>query len=258
MKMKNPINKNPILVKIINKILILAGADRHLVPSIYGRSSRKQFDIREDIDFKELAEKAMKDGKTLLYYDRLHTIYQALTQASKYVDSRSSFNTIEVGVYKGGGSMFISECLQKMNVNKKHFAVDTFEGHSAEDLKLSSDGWHSTGTFQETSFENVKNYLSKYNFVDVRKGRVQDVYNEILNDAGEIHFAHLDVDIEEPTIFMLDKFNKDMPAGGVVVIDDYGFRSCPGMRIAVSKLINNRKTFTGFELLTGQAILIKN
>ncbi len=255
--MNNKIVQTSFPIKIINKLIRTFGFDFHIVPSIYGRSARKQYDIRENEEFYKISKSIINENTTLLYYDRLYTLYQAINQASKCVRKDKSFNTIEVGVFKGGGSKFICECLKKFEFKNSHFAVDTFEGHSIKDVKKSTDGWHVTDTFIETSYEKVQKYLMQYNFANVKKGRIQDVYDNIINTANEIHFAHLDVDIEEPTIFMLNKFETHMPAGGIVVIDDYGFRSCPGMREAVKKLVDISHSFIGIELLTGQMILIK-
>lgn len=246
-------------VKLFNRIIKFILPGYHIVPNIYGVSSRKQVDIRSDPHFLKLSSLVIGEKRTLLYFDRLHTIYQSLIEANKAANSANSiFTALEVGVYKGGGSKFICETINSLDINKKIFySVDTFSGHAAEDVKNRSDGWHKVGTFCDTSFESVSEYLSTYAFVKVFKNRIQDCFDEIVIEANMLWFVHVDVDIEIPTVYLLDKLKHCLGVGGVVVVDDFGYVSCPGMRESVKKFIAENANFCGFELQTGQAILIK-
>ena len=71
-------------------------------------------------------------------------------------------------------------------------------------------------------------------------------------------FVHLDMDIYSPTIFALNYFEKKMVKGGVILLDDYGFMSCPGIEKAVSEFdAHNKSKYFGFPLLSGQYILLR-
>jgi len=63
------------------------------------------------------------------------------------------------------------------------------------------------------------------------------------------------MDIYEPTAFALSFFNKRMVKGGIIVIDDYGFLTCPGIKRAVDEFCITNK-ITQFNLLSGQCLLI--
>jgi hypothetical protein len=73
-----------------------------------------------------------------------------------------------------------------------------------------------------------------------------------------LQFIHLDVDIEEPTRYVLERFGPLMPCGGIIVVDDYGFTTAPGARRGVDTfLAQHPALFTKFELLTGQCVLVR-
>lgn len=230
----------------------------HYVPDIYGKSSSKMFDIRDDELFLKAANKVIREKRTLLYYDRLHVIYQSLQNIhNQFIDEKATLNIVEVGVYKGGGSYFISSLLKELFDSKVNlYCVDTFEGHSKIDLKNSNHDVHCPSWFSDTTFENVKAYLNDFAFVKVIKNRIQDC--EELFEGKIIHFAHLDVDLYQPMLFSLHFFSNKLPQGGIILVDDFGFVTCPGVRKAVSEFMeNNPAIFYKFELSTGQCLLVK-
>jgi hypothetical protein len=230
----------------------------HYVPDIYGKSSAKMFDIRDDAYFRESADKVIRDTRTLLYYDRLHVIYQSIKNIHRqYNDSKEYLNAVEVGVYKGGGSYFIALILKDLFKEKINmYCVDTFEGHAKEDLKNIKHDVHKPSWFSDTSFESVKSYLSVFDFVEVVKGKIQECESQF--EEKSLHFVHLDVDLYQPILFSLNMFSNKMHQGGIILVDDYGFTTCPGVREAVSEFMeNNSNSFYKFELCTGQCLLIK-
>lgn len=228
-----------------------------LVPDIYGRSSHKQRDLRNDEAFMKLAKPAVESGKTTLYYDRLFNIYQAISNVVRLRggDARP-LRMMEVGVFKGGGSEFIARCAQaKWAGELQVFSVDTFSGHDQADLTTRADASHRTGTFQETSYEGVSAHLSRFPFVKVEQGRIQDVYPAIAYQLWD--FIHLDVDIASPTEFVLQQAKHDLALGGAIVIDDYDFLSCPGLKSIVDEFCAENKEFIGLAMNTGQFVIFR-
>lgn len=229
----------------------------HVVPDIYGRSSRKMIDIRENALFYELAKNVIEQEKSFLYYDRLYTIFQCLANIVRSTERPEELNTLEIGVYRGGGTYFIASVLERIAQDRARvFSIDTFEGHSERDLPNGTDGDHTLANFNDTAFEDVRAYLSRFPFVEVVRGRVQESTHRF---AGiPIHFVHLDVDIYEPTRFSLEHLDRQLAIGGAIVVDDYGFVSCPGARRAADEFIASHLDYSSLELLTGQMVLIKN
>ena len=75
-------------------------------------------------------------------------------------------------------------------------------------------------------------------------------------DQVRLCFAHLDVDLYRSVTDCLTFIWPRLAVGGVIVIDDYGFESCPGAKSAVDEFFAG----TGIVPLclgTGQAIVFK-
>ena len=228
----------------------------HVVPDIYGRNFHLRHDIREDADFKEAADHVIGRGTSLLYYDRLHTLYESIRNVSRlYPDAR--LNVVEVGVYRGGTSFFLCELLRKLHGSHARFyAIDTFEGHSAIDLPSGMEGRHSPKEFEKTSLESVSRLLSEFPFAAVIKDRIQGCAERL--EPDRFHFVHLDVDIYEPTLFSLNLFLPRMVPGGIVCVDDFNKKSCPGVRRAVEEILSDGEpSIVRLDTQTAQCLLIK-
>jgi O-methyltransferase len=261
--MKLPEKAKSMIYKRLRWILEPLGFDifiqregNHYVPNYFGRSTRKQQDIRELPVFGELANKVIQNRHTYLYYDRLYTIYQIMVGLKIHNDQNQIINTAELGVYKGGSSYFIASLAKQLNMPINHFCFDTFEGHSNEDVNLALEPVQTPGSFHNTSFESVKEYLSGYENVQVYKGRFQETCSHL--ESARFNFVHMDMDIYAPTIFALRFFDGRMTKGGVILLDDHGFDSCPGIEKAAAEFISTIDSqYFSFSMLTGQFILIK-
>lgn len=229
----------------------------HYVPDYYGKTARKHFDIRTIPVFGQIAGEVIGQGNTLLYYDRLYTIYQALTNLQrKFGTDGVDLHLVEIGVYKGGGSYFIASILRSLGMDRTSLhCFDTFQGHASEDVQT-ADTFQKPGMFGDTHYENVKHYLQPFSNVKLYKGRFQDNCVEMAN--RQVGFVHLDVDLYEVTRFSLNFLDTRLLVGSVVVVDDYGFSTCPGVKQAVDEFVEEKKAYVGFHLLTGQYVLTKN
>jgi len=228
----------------------------HYVPDFYGRSARKQPDIRQLPSFGALAARTIAKRRSYLYYDRLFTLYQALANAARLPAREAGTYMAEVGVYRGGTSFFLAEAARELGLKSPQlYCFDTFEGHAAEDINEEIETNHSAGHFSKTSFEAVKALRASFDFVHVRKGRVQDRAGEVASHT--FSFIHLDVDIYEPTKFCLEFFDARLVRGAIVVVDDYGFTSCPGAKQAVDEFVSSTKRYVALHQLTGQCVLVK-
>ncbi len=229
--------------------------DHHYVPDYFGKSAHKQRDIRTLPIFGELAGQVIHDGRCSLYYDRLLTIHQILVHLNSFENTGREIHLAEVGVYKGGTSFFIASLAEKLDLQVRLHCFDTFEGHAAEDINTAVEIAHTPGVFGDTSFESVKEYLAQFKNIEIYKGRFQDTSHQIKDVPT--HFVHLDMDIYEPTIFALNFFDDRLVHGGVILLDDYGFETCPGIEKAVAEFIASQKHYFGTSLLSGQYMLVK-
>ena len=228
--------------------------DYHYVSRMFGDRAQKHIDIRSIPLFGDLASSAIAEGRTMLYYDRLYTIFQSLQQAVR-VAAATPLRAAEVGVFQGGTSRFIARALEALGANAPLLRVmDTFEGHASADLAGGRDAEHHAGLFSTTSFESVRDYLDGLP-VALHKGRIQDTAHTIASE--QFHFVHLDVDIYEPMRFALDFFADRLAPSCAIVVDDYGFWTCPGAKAAVDEFVSARSDFFSLHLLTGQCVLSK-
>jgi len=239
----------------IESFSIVKHPDYHIVPQYYGKHWHKQFDIREIPLFGELAGDVINQKKSSHYYDKLYYLHQALVNLSRVHSPSEPINIVEVGVYKGGTSYFMCRVLKSLGINAKLHIFDTFEGHQPEDLTKEFDGDHTIGTFTKTSYEMVEEYLNEFDNVEIFKGRIQDMWHKI--EEKNISFFHLDVDIYEPTKFCLNNFDELLAVGGSFIIDDYGFRTCPGIKRAVDEFVDGKSNYFSVHHLSGQCTLVK-
>ena len=184
--------------------------------------------------------------KSLVSPDRCFIIYKALLQAiSKQGD------LVECGVYKGGTAAMMASCLSSLNLRKKLYLFDTFEGMPETDSKRDL---HKKGDFADTSLDVVMQYVGNPNIVEFKKGFIPNTFAGMEN--SQFCFAHIDVDIYRSILDAMEFIWPRLVVGGFVIFDDYGFPSCPGAREAVDEFFA-QKTSIPICLPTGQAIVIK-
>ncbi len=227
----------------------------HYVPDYFGHAYFKQDFLPNTSVFGDLARQVIQGKKSTLYFDRLHVIFQTLAHLKVQFEPPQKLNLAEVGVYKGGTSFFILSVAKYFGLQVMHHCFDTFEGHDAQDIDSSVDTSHFPAMFNDTHYESVKDYLGIFKNILVFKGRFQETCHELENK--KIHFVHFDVDIYDPTIFGLQFFHKRLAPGGVIIVDDYGFTTCPGVKKAVDEFVAMTPGYFSMSLLTGQYILVK-
>lgn len=242
------------IMKRINGVLNRLGVKYEIVKrgaiyyNYYWKQAHKKIDLKKMPGFGEVAAKIIQDQTTLLDYDRLYTLWQAVLRLPSI-----SCPLVEIGTYRGGSARFIIESLEKNGFPNKFFVFDTFEGHALVDPSI--DGSHRVGTFANTSYERVKAYLSAPN-VTLYKGNFLETADQI-KEISNFGMVHIDVDVYPVTKFCLEFFASRTIPGSVIVVDDYGFITCKGAKKAVDEFVSSNSSFNLFHLLTGQALIQK-
>ncbi len=181
---------------------------------------------------------------TLVSNDRLEKIILYANERKNLLGDIS-----EVGVYKGGTAKLISKIFS--DTNKKIYLFDTFEGMPPSDPKKD---FHNEGDFNDTNIKLVKEYLKDCNNISIFKGFFPDSATEIL--LSKFCFVHIDVDIYKSVFDCCKFFYSRMVKNGIIIFDDYGFKTCPGAKLAVDEFFKN-KIENPIELETKQCIIIK-
>jgi O-methyltransferase len=225
----------------------LRRARRH---EYYWHNAQKKLDLRRLDGFGALAERVRADGRTYLHVDRLYTLWQAVMGMPPGATA-----AIEVGVFRGGSTMFIAEALRLRGLSMPVYACDTFAGHAVVDGTI--DGRHEVGRqFLRVDAADVREYLAVRPEVHVLAGDIHDTAAQI-DPQHVFGVAHIDVDVYPPTRFCLERLAPRVVAGGMIVVDDYGFKTCPGAKKAVDEFAAANPGFRLLHLMTGQAVLIK-
>ena len=179
---------------------------------------------------------------------------QNLVEAAKQVVSSGiPGDIIEFGVFKGFSAylMMISK-----DSHQRYFGVDTFQGLS---LPALLDGSHWNSGDLAASVEIVEKKLHKFqDRVFLLKGEIPKVFESPIFDRVVFSFAHIDVDLYEPTKDSLEFVWPKLSSGGVIVCDDYGFSTCPGATLAVDQFLQNNSSAICVIFSTGGIWIRKN
>jgi len=220
------------------------------VPQYLYLNNYKKIQIHESPDsFARIASSIISDGKTFLKYDRLYTFFQLIQQ----IEPETII--VEVGVYRGGSTKFMSYVVDSTGTENSIFACDTFAGHAVVDERY--DGMHKANiSFADVKLKDVQKYLQDCKNIQIIPGDIFKTFTQIPTDKP-IGILHIDVDVYPATKFCLDTFSPRVVKGGFIVCDDYGFTSCKGAKVAIDEFCKTNKNWKSFHLLTGQAVLIK-
>ena len=221
------------------------------VPSYYLSRVEKKIDIRGEWaePFNRIAEPIVANRKSLLDYDRLYTLWQAVRNVAA-LDSA----IIEVGVFRGGSTRLLAEAQNYFKKPGKIYACDTFSGHPRVDPEM--DARHEVAGFGgDIKLEDVISYLKIYPDVEIVVGDIMRTASTISDP--KLAMLHLDVDTYNATKFCLEEFSPRLEPDGIIIVDDYGFETCPGAKMAADQFVAANKRMSLMHLLTGQAILFQ-
>ena len=195
------------------------------------------------------------DGNFLAYLQRFEedrrfnshrrwTLYQLL-RLTAYV----SGDTAECGVFRGSSSWLI--CQANRGSRKTHHLFDSFAGLSAPGPR---DGEHWRAGALSCGEEEVGANLSDCPAVQYHPGWIPDRFSDVAE--RRFSFVHIDVDLEQPTEASFEFFYPQLEIGGILLCDDYGQATCPGVTAAADAYLATRSEKM-VSLSTGGGFLIK-
>ncbi len=204
-----------------------------------------------DEEFVALAAEVKARGRTMLAQKRLWTLWQCV---GNVVDLDGS--VAEVGTYRGGSAHFIAAAFRvRLGHEVPMEVIDTFEGHPEGKLSEHDSSIHMGGDkFLSTSHESVVEYLRPFEQLTVRKGEFSAVAAQL--PEGTYRLVHVDVDLYVPALDCLRYFGPRLVRGGIVVLDDYGSASCPGIRRAAEEYLADGG-FQTWDTRSRQLVLVK-
>lgn len=174
----------------------------------------------ERVEFMNLYQKI--HDHTMVDIVRCYLLYQLALQ-NRILPGDAA----EIGVWRGGTGKLLATLLPKKAV----YLFDTFEGLPAITPKFDL-AFHQQGMFNDAIYDEVCSYLKQLTNVRLIKG-VFPSSAQSLSNVKMFSFVHVDVDLYQSAHDCLTYFYERLVDGGVMVFDDYGFGSCPGVKTAV-------------------------
>jgi O-methyltransferase len=210
----------------------------------------KEFRV-DDERFTALAEEVKAHGRTMLARKRLWTLWQCVGNVAP-LDGGAA----EIGTFRGGSAYFIAAAFRERAGHEVPFdVIDTFAGHPPGKLTDQDSPVHHGGEkFVETSYESVVEYLGAFPEVTVHQGEFSAVAPRLPEQPYRL--VHIDVDLYLPALECLRYFGPRLVGGGIVVLDDYGAPSCPGIKQAVEEYLA-AGGYQTWNTLTRQLVLVK-
>jgi O-methyltransferase len=226
---------------------------RQLHKKVVGLQGRAEISVPSvpDRDERFAAAVAEVGKRTKLDEDRLWVLWQAARNAAVL-----ELPILEAGSYRGGSAWFLA-CAVRERLGRELplEAIDTFEGHPPEAITTSDHAYHEAGRFGDVSYERVRQYLSGFALATVHRGEFSTVAPRLPHPLYGL--AHLDMDLYRPTREALTFCGARMPAGAIVVVDDYGSPKCPGIQLAVDEFLAAEPGFQCWHPHTEQAVLVR-
>lgn len=182
--------------------------------------------------------------KTLADEPRAHTLYQLARHASRLEGAFA-----EIGVYRGGTASLLARVAD--DAGRELHLFDTFAGMPETDPERDL---HAAGDFHDTSLESVRRFLAPFRSPRFHQGEFPSTAAGL--EALRFSLVHVDVDIAAAVESCCAFFYPRLVPGGVMVLDDYGFTSCPGAKSAADAFFAD-KPEPLLHLSTSQAIVLK-
>jgi O-methyltransferase len=230
-----------VLRKDLARYELFERVGRHLYPKIrladYGRS----YLVDESFAAK-LNRFPAVDSRRM--YDRRYLLDQVVASIANLPGDAA-----ECGCYQGASAYLICEQLKEKH--KKLHLFDSFAGLSSPQMV---DGEYWKPGALACSLTDVQRNLASYSFVQYHPGWIPERFSEV--NQNQFCFVHLDVDLYQPTLDSLQFFYPRLVSGGALLLDDYGFLTCPGARKACDDYFADKRERI-IHLPTGQGLVMK-
>ena len=206
--------------------------------------------------FSEFGRIYLEDDAFLAYYSRFMDAGNWHSLDRKYTASELlklvvhlEGDVAECGTYKGATSYLLCRAFRNLSLLVHLF--DSFEG-LPDPASIDGTYWRK-GSLTAAEAE-LRNSLQEFDNYRIYKGWIPDRFSDVAD--RRFRFVHIDVDLYRPTRDSLEFFYPRLVAGAVVLLDDHGFKSCPGAKKAADEFFADKAEDLSL-LSTGQAFTIK-
>lgn len=169
---------------------------------------------------------------------------------------------VECGVNRGFLSSAIMELLDWDTTGRTFYLLDTFSGI---DEKYVSDIERASGVlernarelttgFYTSTVETVRRNFAQWQNKKIVVGTIPDTLTEIT--SPQIAFAHIDLNCSPPEVAAIDALWDRMPAGGLVLLDDYAYYGYQPQKDGIDAWAAAKRVPVA-SLPTGQGLIVK-
>jgi hypothetical protein len=142
----------------------------------------------------------------------------------------------ECGVFRGASAFLMAQSISHDRVGRRLHLFDSFAGLSAPGA--TDGGYWQAGNLACRQSEVAANLAEFADLVSFHQGWIPQRFGDVADTC--FCFVHVDVDLYQPTRDALEFFYPRMVAGGLILCDDYGFETCPGVRHAMDAFFADR------------------
>lgn len=197
-----------------------------------------------------LAAWAVVRDHTMVDQARLYELWELVGQ----IPSAREGAVLEVGAWRGGSAALMGLRLKALGDERPLIVADTFAGVAKAGER---DPYYRGGEHADTSLDTVTSFLENLeltNFSVLAGVFPDDTAHRV--SVADIVFCHIDVDVYQSARDVFEWTWSRMPAGGIVVFDDYGFLGCEGVTRFVQALSQNHD-LVRVGNLNGHAVVVK-
>ncbi len=232
-----------------------------MIPSTLNITKIDPFDADEPLQaLYEEAIQAAQGGKAdnLLKRMRFFILAQAAVQACRRFPE---LDFAECGCFHGHSTYMLGKLLTANGFKGRLAVFDSFEGLSEFSERDLSSRVNTSTQIQNTrdhyraDLDSVKALLQPFDFIDVYPGWIPSRFPEIADKR--LGFISIDVDLYQPIRDSLEFLYPRLTEGGLVYLDDYGFKLFPGARQAVDEYFAARPPTTFLRMPFGSAFAVK-
>ncbi len=188
---------------------------------------------------------------TMLTVIKLYTLHAFARRAASQPG-----DFLEAGVHNGGSARLLLDVLRAQHAPNKLWLLDTFSGYSpptpGRDAAQSSEG-----DCRGLSRAHVEKLLADgADQIRIVEGAIPGTLAQV--DTRALAFAHIDVNLYEPTLTATEFCLERMLPGGVILFDDYGWPATYGARTAIDAACEKYSQVVISVPESSQAFLVKS
>lgn len=222
----------------------------HIWPSYYNLFPVSDYYKMDEKLNRIFQEESYANG---LYFDfDDFTILAQMIQQTKKIKG----DYVEIGVYRGDSARFAVKYMRSLQLQRKVWLLDTYEGFNYVEASESSDmRWQNT--HDDTSIELVRKRVKEDQNINIVKSNI--ITDNLPDEIENIAVCNIDVDLYEAVQYALYKVKNRVVKGGVIIAEDYGHTpELLGAQLAIDEFYEeNEDEWFKIVCTSGQCLLIR-